>query len=107
MAAGKRVAVNYMSFCAMNRSHLLICVGFVFLIVGMVLTVEVLVWFAPVFDGDSMLPDGIAVLSSLSVWDYLQVCLCGGLLSSGLVTLLIGATQSRKEKQRKDRKARR
>ena len=84
----------------MNRNGLLICVGLVFLIVGTVLGAEVLVWFGPVLDGDSMLPDGVGVLLSLRVWDYLQVSLCAGLLVSGLSILLIGISRSRSGKRR-------
>ncbi|TKJ36399.1 MAG: hypothetical protein CEE38_11310 [Planctomycetes bacterium B3_Pla] len=86
----------------MNRNQVLICVDFIFQLVGMVLAVRVLGWFAPVLDGDSMLPDGISVFLSLSVWDYLQACLCAVVLISGLYMLVMGAARSYKENTRED-----
>jgi len=88
----------------MNRNQVLICMGLIFLLVGMVPAVRVLGWFAPVLDGDSMLPDGIGVLLRLSVWDYLQVSLCAGLLISGLYMLLMGTARGYKENTKEDTK---
>jgi hypothetical protein len=61
----------------------------IFLLIGTVLTVPVLWRLRPVLDGDSILADGIAVLSSLTLWDYIVICLSVGFCLVGLVVLAV------------------
>jgi len=74
----------------MSKRKVIIVLGFLFLIMGTILAISMLDRFIPVLDGDSILPDSIAVLSSLPTSDYLLVFLSAGFLLSGLFMLLIG-----------------
>jgi len=74
----------------MSKRQVLIGFGFLFLLMGTLLAARILVLFGPVLDGDSILPDSIAVLSSLTLWEYVLVSLSAGFFLSGLFMLLIG-----------------
>ena len=74
----------------MNKSQVAIGSGFILLLIGVLSGVQVLNRFEPVFDGDSIIPDTIAVLSDFKARDYFFFSLMAGSLFIGLSLLLSG-----------------
>jgi hypothetical protein len=74
----------------MRKSKILIGSGSVFLITFVLLGIQIPDRLSSVFDGDSVIPDIIGVLSAFTLRDYLFAALLAGLFFIGLSLLIVG-----------------
>ena len=76
--------LNYMS-----KESIIICTGCILLLCGTILGLMLISKFMPLLGDDSIVPNAIAILSSFTLREYLQILLSIVLILAGLLSFAI------------------